>query len=132
MEKLIQEDFWGQKWEMVVICILLNQTSNKQVRKILDDLFKKIKNPSHCSRINPEDIEGIIKPTGLSKIKSRRIVLMSQKWVSGFSHPLELPGVGKYALESWEIFINRNYDIVPTDKKLKKFLMDLEGINHLN
>lgn len=124
MEKLIQQDFLNRPWEMVVICILLNQTTNQQVRKIVEILFERIKNPEFCSLLDPDDIEPIIRSTGLSKIKSKRIVSMSQKWVSGFLHPSELPGVGKYAMESWEIFINGNLEIDPSDKKLKQFLID--------
>jgi len=38
-----------------------------------------------------------------------------------------LPGVGKYAIESWEIFVNGNFSISPSDKKLRGYL---ESMNH--
>jgi hypothetical protein len=40
----------------------------------------------------------------------------------GFDSVLELPGVGKYASDSWEIFVNKNLDVKPTDKKLLAYL----------
>lgn len=122
MERLIQEDYLGKKWEMVVICILLNQTTNQQVRKVLDPLFDFIKNPEVCSSIDPSLISPLIRSTGFCNVKAKRIVDMSKKWISGFSDPSELPGVGKYALESWEIFVNGNEEISPSDKKLKAYL----------
>lgn len=120
-ERLIQEDY-TDPWQMVVCCILLNQTSNVQVRKVLDPLFKKIKNPATCSALIEEDISQIIKSTGFSNIKARRIIAMSRKWIEGFSDVSELPGVGAYGKESWEIFVNKNLSIDPTDKKLKMYL----------
>ena len=122
MERLIQEDYMDKPWEMVVICILLNQTTNQQVRKVLDPLFELIKDPVSCSALDPSEISSIIKSTGFCNVKSKRIVDMSSKWVSGFKDPSELPGVGKYALESWEIFVNGNLSISPSDKKLKMYL----------
>lgn len=129
MERLIQEDYLDRPWKMTVICILLNQTTNQQVRKILPDLFNLIKSPSHCTGVNPEEIYPIIRSTGFGNVKSKRIVEMSKKWMSGFSDVEELPGVGKYAKESWKIFVENEIDFVPSDKKLKMYL---ERINNLN
>lgn len=122
MERLIQEDYADKPWEMVVICILLNQTTNVQVRRILPKLFNLIKDPVTCSRMNPDLIAEVIRPTGFYNIKARRIVDMSKTWISGFKDPSDLPGVGKYALESWEIFVNGNFSISPSDKKLRGYL----------
>ena len=49
----------------------------------------------------------------------------SEKWMEGFNDIMELPGVGKYGKESWDIFVNGRKDIEPTDKKLKKYLEDI-------
>jgi methyl-CpG-binding domain protein 4 len=130
MEKLIQEDYVSDPWKMLVCCILLNQTTNQQVRKVLDKLFALIPTPEKASEEkNLYEIETIIKSTGFSKIKSQRILKMSQKWISGFKSVRELPGVGKYASDSWEIFINRNLSLDVTDKKLKLYL---EAFNHID
>jgi endonuclease III len=122
MERLIQEDYLNDPWKMLVCCILLNQTTNQQVRKILSPLFKAIPNPELACAINPEILQEIIRSTGFSRIKSERIQGLSKKWICGFESVLELPGVGKYASDSWEIFINNNLDVNPTDKKLLLYL----------
>lgn len=125
MERLIQEDYLGDPWKMVVICILLNQTTNQQVRKVLPGLFDLIKDPRTCSYTDQSRISEIIRPTGFYNVKAKRIIDMSKKWVDGFDHPSELPGVGKYALESWSIFVDKNTDISPSDKKLRLYLDSL-------
>lgn len=129
MERLIQEDYLGENWKMVVCCILLNQTTNQQVRKILPRLFELIPGPDSVLEIDPDLIQSTIKSTGFSKIKTERIVAMSKKWLEGFSDVKELPGVGRYASDSWEIFVNNNYSLEVTDKKLKMYL---ERFDHLN
>jgi methyl-CpG-binding domain protein 4 len=125
-ERLIQEDY-QDPWKMLICCILLNQTSNIQVRKVLIPLFEKIKNPEVCSKLSNDDIIHIIKSTGFSSMKSRRIIGLSKKWVEGFNDVRELPGVGSYAKDSWEIFVNGNFSINPTDKKLKMYLEQREN-----
>ena len=129
MERLIQEDYLDNPWKMTVICILLNQTTNQQVRKVLDPLFNLIQSPERCSNLSTDEIYPIIKGTGFGNIKAKRIISMSQKWMDGFVEVEELPGVGKYAKESWEIFVNNKTDFVPSDKKLRMYL---EGLNNLN
>ena len=109
---------------MNVCVILLNQTTNEQVRQVLDPLFDLIPTPEKCVSVPAEEIASLIKRTGFQNVKSQRIQKMSQKWIDGFSHPSELPGIGKYGLESWEIFINGNRDIDPSDKKLRLWLLN--------
>lgn len=48
--------------------------------------------------------------------------MLSKKWVEGFSDPEDLPGIGQYGKDSWEIFINRNLFIEVGDKKLRAYL----------
>lgn len=121
-ERLIQEDYIDNPWAMLVCCILLNQTNNKQVRPILDNLFKLIPDPKTASLCDPVDISHIIKSTGFQNTKAKRIVDLSNKWLDGFLSPEELPGIGKYGKESWRIFVERDFDFKPSDKKLGSFL----------
>lgn len=125
MVRLIQHDYLDNRWKMLICCILLNQTTNQQVRKILDPLFELIPDPESCVNADPTKIAEIIKPTGLYNIKANRMQKLSRKWLDGFSHPTDLPGVGKYAMESWDIFVNNRTDFIPSDKKLKLYLDSL-------
>jgi len=129
MERLIQEDYLGENWKMLVCCILLNQTTNQQVRKILPGLFKLIPDPESAVLVDPDLIQSTIRSTGFSKVKTERIVAMSKRWLEGFGNVKDLPGVGRYASDSWEIFVNKNYSLEVTDKKLKMYL---ERFEHLD
>lgn len=121
-EILIQENYPNDPWKMLVCCILLNQTHNKSVRPILDAVFEFIPNPQSAIDCDLESLVAIIKSTGLYNMKAKRIVNMSRGYKKGFNRVTELPGIGIYANESWEIFVNGNLDINPTDSKLRAYL----------
>jgi len=121
-ETLIQEEYLEDPWKMCVVCILLNQTHNSQVRPLLEDLFSLIPDAFSASKSNPDDIAQIIRSTGFQNVKARRIIGLSQKWITGYSSVEELPGIGKYGKESWRIFVEGDFNFEPSDKKLKAFL----------
>ena len=125
-EILIQEDYLNNHWKMMVCCILLNQTNNKQVRPILSSVFELVPDPLSAIGCDPEVLAAVIKTTGFQNIKASRIKKLSQKWQDGFKDVTELPGIGKYGKESWEIFVNKNLSITPTDKKLSAYI---EAVN---
>lgn len=129
MERLIQEDLLDDPWKMTIACILLNQTSNQQVRKILFPLFEFLVSPENTASLDPDSIYPFVRSTGFGNVKSRRIISMSQKWVSGFDDVTELPGVGKYAKESWRIFVNGERGFTPSDKKLRMYLEALDDLD---
>lgn len=126
-EILIQEEYLEAPWKMLVCCILLNQTNNKQVRPVLSDLFSYIPNPESASIADPLEISAIIKKTGFQNVKANRIIKLSNKWITGFKEVSDLPGIGQYGKDSWEIFINKNMKINPTDKKLSSYLRSMNG-----
>lgn len=121
-EILIQEDYLDNPWRMMVCCILLNQTNNKQVRPILSSVFELIPDPISTIGCDPERLAAVIKTTGFQNVKASRIIKLSQKWVDGFNEVTELPGIGRYGKDSWEIFVNGNVNLEVTDKKLDAYL----------
>lgn len=121
-EILIQEEYLDNPWRMMVCCICLNQTNNKQVRPILDILFSIVPDPNSAILCEIETISECLKSTGFQNVKAGRIKKMSQKWIEGFNDPSELPGIGKYGQDSWDIFINGNMGRETGDKKLIAYL----------
>jgi len=121
-EILIQEEYLDNPWRMMVCCICLNQTNNKQVRPILDILFSIIPDPNSAVLCQKERISECLKSTGFQNVKADRIKKMSQRWIDGFNDPSELPGIGKYGQDSWDIFVKKNLSVEPTDKKLIIYL----------
>jgi endonuclease III len=125
-EILIQEEYLDSPWKILVCCILLNQTNNRQVRPILSSVFNLIPDPMSTIECDQLELAAAIKTTGFQNIKAKRIIDLSRKWVDGFDDINELPGIGVYGRESWEIFVNDNLSIIPTDKKLSKYLADIK------
>jgi endonuclease III len=122
---IIQERYSDDPWKVLICCILLNQTNNKQVRPLIEDFF--IKWPNSFSVI-PEDkdiISNFIKPTGFQNIKADRIIKFSNEWAKGNRDPQKLPGIGDYGREAWRIFIDKNTSFIPRDKKLKMYIDSL-------
>lgn len=125
-ERLIQEDYLNDGWKMMVCCILLNQTNNRQVRPILEKLFELIPDAYVASQSDKSSISAIIKTTGFQNVKAEKIIKLSKKWIDGFNDVIDLPGIGKYGKDSWEIFINKNHSVIPTDKKLLAYLSQIK------
>ena len=121
-EILIQEEHLGNPWRMMVCCICLNQTNNKQVRPILEALFSIIPDPVSAISCERERISECLKSTGFQNIKAHRIREFSIAWEIGIRDPKKFPGIGEYGREAWRIFVEEDLDFTPKDKKLKMYL----------
>lgn len=126
---LIQNSYKGDPWKIMVCCILLNQTSNKQVRPLLDNFFRRFPSPGSVNVSYLGEISDMIKTTGFQNVKAKRIIDMSQKYIEGFDKPEDLPGVGRYGVESWRIFVDNFIDFIPTDKRLCEYIMNIRNGN---
>ena len=102
--------------------MLVNVTNRKQVDTIRDELFSKYPTPKDMMKAEHSDLVDIIKPLGLYNTRATRLIKMSEGYVNGFNDVTELYGIGQYALDSWEIFQNENYDVKPTDLVLQEYL----------
>ncbi len=124
MEKIniIQKEYSDDPWKVLICCILLNQTSNKQVRPLISDFFKKWPD---SSSVNSEDelaISDFIKTTGFQNVKARRIKKFSNEWSSGIRDPFKFSGIGDYGREAWRIFVTKDLEFIPKDNKLRMYL----------
>jgi endonuclease III len=119
---LIQEDYKNDPWKVLVCCILLNQTNNKQVRPLIREFFLKWPNSFSVVKEDQNTISDFIKTTGFQNMKAKRIKDFSEVWSKGERDPLKFPGIGKYGLEAWNIFVLNYFNFVPTDKKLRMYL----------
>ncbi len=124
MEKIniIQEEYSNDPWKVLVCCILLNQTSNKQVRPLIQDFFKKWPNPKSLLLEEDSAISYFIRTTGFQNVKAKRIKDFSLSWDSGIRDPFKFPGIGDYGREAWRIFVQNDISFTPNDKKLKMYL----------
>ena len=64
-----------------------------------------------------------IRPLGFYNVRTNRIIRFSHDYINKkFNRASELYGIGKYAEDSYEIFINGNLNVEPTDKILIRYL----------
>jgi methyl-CpG-binding domain protein 4 len=119
---IIQEKYKNDPWKVLVCCILLNQTNNKQVRPLIENFFLKWPNSSSLMKEDTEVISDFIKPTGFQNVKAKRLKSFSVEWTQGIRDPNLFTGIGKYGKEAWRIFIENDFNFSPSDKKLKMYL----------
>lgn len=131
---LIQEEHRNNPWRMLVCCICLNQTSIKQVRSVIDIFFASFPDAFSCARASPEQIASIIRPLGIYNRRAKTLRAMSEAWSSGVwaGDPKNLPGIGRYALDSWKIFVDGEIPEGPVeeavlDKELRNFVKWVRG-----
>lgn len=94
---------YNNGYQLLIAVILTAQTTDAQVNKITPELFAKYPNPKSLSNGAIENIELIIKSTGLYKNKAKNIKGCATKLISDFNEiiPEEidelitLPGVGR-------------------------------------
>ncbi len=70
---------YNNLFELIIAVILSAQTLDKRVNEVTKILFKKYGTPSLLSKANQSEIEDIIKPLGMHKMKSKNIIELSKK-----------------------------------------------------
>ena len=112
-------------WQHMVGVICLNQTHRKQVKRILPDFFKRW--PTHTSILQDtrEDVEKMIAPLGMRKVRSERIYRMSEQFESwNGEDATELYGIGKYGSDSYRLFYKNEIPENVGDHELKRYIAE--------
>jgi endonuclease III len=102
---------------------MLNQTSNRNVRQVIYTFFDRWPTPQDVVKANPDEIREHIRPLGFYNRRTVTIQKFSEEYINKkFTEAHELYGIGKYANDSYEIFINGNRNVEPTDVILRAYL----------
>ncbi|ONK60976.1 uncharacterized protein A4U43_C08F24700 [Asparagus officinalis] len=117
---LLQECHYTDPWRVLIICMLLNITSGVQVNRVLDEIFALCPNAEAATNVRQEDLASLIKPLGLSDLRSKRMMKLSRQYLENdWTHVTQLHGVGKYAADAYAIFcVGKPDQVVPEDHKL--------------
>ena len=121
-ELMVQQQV-DNAWQHMVGVICLNQTHRKQVKRILPDFFRRW--PTHVSILQDtrEDVEKMIAPLGMRRVRSERIYRMSEQFESwNGEDATELYGIGKYGSDSYRLFYKNEIPENVQDKELKRYL----------
>ena len=120
-ELMVQQQV-DNAWQHMVGVICLNQTHRKQVKRILPDFFKRW--PTHTSILQDtkEDVEEMIAPLGMRRVRSERIYRMSEQFESwNGEDATELYGIGKYGSDSYRLFYKNEIPENVGDHELKRY-----------
>ena len=131
---LIQESLWPNEWKILVSCLLLNQTTRKQLDKVIDIFFEKWPDPESLLSSPLEEIREVIRPLGFWEKRPKTLLKFTEQYIAGnWDQPIELYGCGKYANDAWKIFIQGDWrSVQPNDHALNKYHDWLKEINENN
>ena len=123
-ELMVQQQV-DNAWQHMVGVICLNQTHRKQVKRILPNFFKRW--PTHISILQDtrEDVEEMIAPLGMRRVRSERIYRMSEQFESwDGKDATELYGIGKYGSDSYRLFYKNEIPENVGDHELKRYIAE--------
>ncbi|WOK95125.1 hypothetical protein Cni_G03832 [Canna indica] len=117
---LLQERHSFDQWRVLIICMLLNVTTGRQVGKVLPGLFLLCPDAETTTKVPEEEIENAIQTLGLQKKRARMIKQFSCEYLrNDWTHVTQLHGIGKYAADAYAIFcVGKPEQVVPRDHKL--------------
>lgn len=132
-DALFQEEHATDLWKFFLCCVSLNNTNGRTARKVMMQFFADFPQPNAVLASSVAKIANAIKPLGLSHQRALAFksvtaafhakrhrndrFLLSRDFIMG------IPGLGKYAADSYEMFVSKNPKFVPEepfDKELRK------------
>lgn len=126
---LIQVSHAHDPWRVMVICMLLNRTTGRQVKKVLPDFFSLCPDAKAATEVDVEEIKKVIRPLGFQNKRAEMIPRYSWQYLEGgWEYVTQLPGIGKYAADAHAILCTGKWDQVePEDHKLTAYWSYLKG-----
>lgn len=110
---------------MLVACSLVNLTTWQQAKPALEAIEARYGCPEKLSRAHPGELHDVLRPLGLWRRRSISLVGLAARWLEVDPSRVNihsLPGCGKYAADSWAIFMEGRTDVEPSDGKLSWYL----------
>ena len=121
---MLQEEMWPDRWKILVVCSLHNQTSRKQVDKVYKKLFEAYPDPEAMSHATHNHLVEIIKPLGFYNRRAHALVKMSRDFLEkDWKRASDLYGCGKYADDCYRVFCTGEWkDVEPSDHALNDYV----------
>jgi len=120
---LIQEKYRKDPWKVLASCILLNRVVGKTAEPIIDEFFRRYPTPRHFLSGSRLKIISFLRPLGFYHAREKNLREMTKRLLQGIPFD-QLPGIGRYGRDSYQIFVEGNIRIKPEDEKLKQYLYD--------
>ena len=112
-------------WQHMVGVICLNQTGRKQVKAVLPEFFSKW--PTHKALLyaTKNEIEEIIAPLGMRRVRAERLYRMSEQFEDWDGEDAtDLYGIGKYGSDSYELFYKKKVPENVGDHELQRYIKE--------
>lgn len=121
---LFQERYADDPWRLLCCVICLNLCGGRALESVHLELFRRWPTALHMAFAERTEIESVISTLGLQFRRARSLVRMSvhYSFLWDGRDPDDLPGIGRYGADSFNIFIRGQLDIPVTDKELRKYL----------
>jgi adenine-specific DNA glycosylase len=88
---------------------------------VLTAIFERWPTPEAMAAADLREVEGLLRPLGLQRSRSRSLIALAVRYADG-CHVADLPGVGRYALDAWAIFVEGRTDVEPEDGYLNLYV----------
>lgn len=132
------ENHLTNSWRVLVVCILLNQTTGNAAGPVMADLFKRWPSPVKMACADHDQLFEHIRHLGFGGKRTEYLIEMSKQyaqWMRGRGQnpdwkTLDVPelrGCGQYAHEAWRMFVLGERDFQPKDWELRKRMRELNG-----
>ena len=119
---MVQQQIDGP-WQHMVGIIMLNLTNRKQVKKVLPEFLSRWPEPSSLLYATRDQIEKVIEPLGMKKVRAERLYRMSEQFLDWDGEDAtELYGIGKYGSDSYRLFFKKELPEDVGDHELQRYV----------
>ncbi|KAG8468219.1 hypothetical protein KFE25_013302 [Diacronema lutheri] len=128
---LIEELMADEPFQLLVCCILLNQTRRSQVDRVLPRLLARFGSARKMAGADEAELVALLRPLGLHRRRAKSLIAFAAHFARGaWQRPSELPGVGKYAQDAYDVFcLGRWDDVAPDDHALSYYCAWVRGLD---
>lgn len=137
----LQVYYADDPWRVLVVCLMLNLTSRRQVGPVLDGFFDRWPSPERLCNGDPREIARYLEKLGLGEQRTDRLIRMSRDFIDvdmrlGSTDEfqrgeiLSMHGCGEYAADAYEIFCLGNIELEPTDRVLRDYVVEKRLEDH--
>jgi endonuclease III len=131
---LIQEELKAEgsvEWRfwLLVACILMNKAPGDRARGVLAKMRAQYFSQYAVAVAYPFYLRCVVRTLGLQENRIKSIIALAKEFDRRFNYNThlgylisDLPGCGKYASDSWDIFVLERRDVESEDKELRAYL----------
>lgn len=101
--------------------MLLNRVRGARAASTIAEVFKAFPDASSMASADGR-LEEILRPLGLQNVRADRLRRLGEAYLRGFRRVEDLPGIGRYAADSWKMFVEGRTDVEPEDTLLRAYL----------